>query len=87
MEIWGKVEKGHFFPRSTHDFPNFLVGGGTLHKCCILQIRFDQFFKGNLVGALKLIVLFDNFYQVYPKIRAVPPCFGKISLLLLFFHI
>ena len=58
MEIWGESGKRPFFSKITLDFPNFFVGGRTLHKCYILHIRFDQLFNGNLVGAFKLIVLF-----------------------------
>ena len=52
-----KWKKDHFSKITTNS-PNSLVGGRTPHKCYILYIRFYQFFKGNLVRALKLIVLF-----------------------------
>ena len=52
--------KKAIFTKSILDFSNYFVGSRTLHKCYILHIRFDQFFKGNLVKILKVMVLSDN---------------------------
>ena len=52
-----------FFSLSRTDSPNFFVGGNTLHSCHMSHIKFDYFFLGRLVGALKLIVLLNRFYE------------------------
>ena len=87
MEIKGQSIEKAIFPKAP-PISLFFVGGCTLHKCYILHIRFGQFLKGNLVGALKLIVLFlISFIKLTLKFGLSLPVLAKFRNYFLFFRI